>query len=582
MRHGIEEKTKKKRVFLKIIITLIILAGLAAGGLFALKVAPNYRNTDITDRNNLVLNFSNVTGRMKHNLIIDENGVVYLSFDDIKNYYDKHIYYDKQYKQIVTSTEDKLAVFKLDENKMIVNGIEQSIQGKAFENNQVYYLPISDMEDIYNVKITKADNKVIIESLDRKLTTATAKKKITIRSKTTFFSRSIEKVNSGEKVAVAETEEGTLPAGWVKVRTSKGNIGYVEKNKLENIKAEREQVVPQKFMDEKISLAWDYFTEYGKAPDNTGVVYDGVNVVSPSFFKLRLKDTGKENLNTIDLAVLAKVDENVEDEGESYIKWAHNNNYKVWPKFSNETLASTIDEFSLIINDYKLRSIMIGDILNYVDKYDLDGINVDFEYMYKDDNEAFSRFIIELAPQLHERGKCLSVDVTAPDGGDNWSLCYNRNLIGEIADYVVFMGYDQYGTSVIGTTSGYNWLERNINKFINNEGIPADKIVLALPFYTKLWQTKNGETIKGTAIGMNNVNNSIPANASKEWQEDVQQYYVQYDQGGYTYKMWVEDEKSFAKKLELVNKYDLAGCGYWRKGLESESIWKVIKDNLGL
>ena len=203
MRHGIEEKPKKKRVFLKIIITLIILAGLAAGGLFALKVAPNYRNTDITDRNNLVLNFSNVTGRMKHNLIIDENGVVYLSYEDIKNYYDKHIYYDKQYKQIVTSTEDKLAVFKVDENKMIVNGSEQYIKGKAFENNQVYYLPISDMEDVYNIKITKADNKVIIESLDRKLTTAIAKKKITIRSKATFFSRGIEKVNSGEKIAIA-------------------------------------------------------------------------------------------------------------------------------------------------------------------------------------------------------------------------------------------------------------------------------------------------------------------------------------------------------------------------------------------
>ena len=46
--------------------------------------------------------------------------------------------------------------------------------------------------------------------------------------------------------------------------------------------------------------------------------------------------------------------------------------------------------------------------------------------------------------------------------------------------------------------------------------------------------------------------------------------------------MWIEDEESFSKKLDLVNEYNLAGAGYWRKGLESESIWKVIKNKLNL
>ena len=225
---------------------------------------------------------------------------------------------------------------------------------------------------------------------------------------------------------------------------------------------------------------------------------------------------------------------------------------------------------------------MINDIVAFTQRYKLDGINLDFEYMYKDDNEAFSRFIIELAPQLREKGICLSVDVTAPDGGDNWSLCYNRKLIGDKSDYIVFMGYDQNGTNKIGTTAGYNWLEININKFINNDGVNPDKIILALPFYTKLWQTKNGETIKGISIAMNSVDSSIPASATRDWLEDLQQYYVQYDQNGYTYKMWIEDEKSFSKKMDLVNEYNLAGAGYWRKGLESSGVWNIIKEKLEL
>lgn len=580
MKHEIEGKPKRR--FLKIFFKLLIVAILLVGAAFAVKVAPNYITREITDKNNLVINYSNVTGRMKNDLIIDENGVVYLSVNDIMNYYDKHIYYDEQYDQIVTATETKLAVLKLNENKMTVNGVTSEIKGSAILKDGVYYLPISEMENVYDIKETKVDNKVILESLDRKLITATASKNISVKYKATFFSKTIDKVKKGEKIVIADIDPVLLPDGWVKVRTQNGNIGYVEEKNLENKTVEREDVTYEKQIDGKISMVWDYFSEYGKAPDNTGITYDGVNVVSPSFFSLKLQDTKKDKLTTFDVISQANVVGNVGDEGVKYIEWAHSNNYKVWAKFSNETLTTTIDEFSYIINDYKLRDLMIKDILNYVEKYNLDGINLDFEYMYQDDRDSFSKFVIELAPQLRAKGVCLSVDVTAPNGGENWSLCYDRNLIGEVADYVVFMGYDQYGTSKIGTTSGYNWLKNNINNFLEYEEVPEEKLIVALPFYTKLWQTENDETIKGTPVTMSNVQNTIPSSAKKEWKEDIQQYYVQYEQGGYTYKMWVEDEESFTKKLELIEEYDLAGAAYWRKGFEPKEIWPIIKESLGL
>lgn len=584
MKHNNNEKSIGK-LFLKLFLAIILFIIVVAGLLFAWKVAPNYINREITDRTNLVLNFTNVTGRMKHDLIIDENGVVYLSVSDIRNYYDKNIYFDEQYNQIVTSSEDKLAVFKIDENKVLINGKATEIKGSAMLNNDEYYLPISEMEEIYNVKVTKAENKIIIESLDRKLTTATVNKKAEIKYKTTIFSRTLEKIEQGDKVAISENNNEAVKQGWKRVRTKNGNIGYIEEKYLDTPKVERENAETEGQFEGKISLVWEYVSEITPAPDNSGKVYEGVNVVSPSFFRLRLSDTKKDDLSYVDVALQAKIDDNVGDEGIEYIKWAHQNNYKVWAKVSNETLESTIDEFSYIINDYKLREVMIQDILNYVEKYDLDGINIDYEYMYQKDKDSFSKFIIELAPRLREIGASLSVDVTAPDGGANWSMCYDRKLLGEVADYVVFMGYDQYGQTVMGTTSGYNWLKNNINKFLDANGqdyVPAEKLIIGLPFYTRLWQTKDGATISQSTVLMSNVNSAIPANSSKEWQDDVQQYYVQYDKGGYTYKMWVEDEESFAKKLELVQDYSVAGAGYWRKGFEPESIWKVIKAKLEL
>ncbi len=565
---------------LKIIIIIVILVGVS----FTLRIAPNYVRNEITDQTNLVINFSNVTGKTKQDVLIDDN-IIYLSLDDIKNYYDDNIYYDEQYNQIVTSSETKLAVLKIDENKMLVNGTTIKIKGCAKIQNDIYYLPISEMEDIYNIKVTNAENKVIIESLDKKLTTGIANKKLNIKYKTTFFSKTIEKINEGDKLVIAESEENTLPEGWIKVRTQNGNIGYVEQKDLRDIKVEREEKVYEKPIEGNISLAWEYFSEYAKAPDNTGIEYNGVNIVSPSFFNLNLEDTEKEDISKQDVIEQADFIENIGEEGIQYINWAKENGYKVWPKFTNDTLSTTIDEFSVIINDYELRNLMINDILNYAEEYDLDGINLDFEYMYKNDNEAFSRFIIELAPQLRNKGICLSVDVTAPDGGDNWSLCYNRNIIGELADYVVFMAYDQYGTSSLGTTAGYNWIENSINKFLNNDTdkVPSEKLILGLPFYTRLWKTKDGEVIgKPEVIFIKNIEEAIPDNASKEWLEDLRQYYVQYEKDGYIYKMWVEDEDSFAEKIDLVEKYNLAGAAYWRKGFDSDSIWEIIKKSLNL
>ena len=44
-------------------------------------------------------------------------------------------------------------------------------------------------------------------------------------------------------------------------------------------------------------MFWDYFSQYVKAPDRTGQVVDGVNVVSPLFFYLDKTDgTLKENV----------------------------------------------------------------------------------------------------------------------------------------------------------------------------------------------------------------------------------------------------------------------------------------------
>ena len=318
-----------------------------------------------------------------------------------------------------------------------------------------------------------------------------------------------------------------------------------------------------------ISLVWEYFSEEGgKAPlREENEKYEGLNAISPAFFYLEKSE----------------VKENIGERGINYINWAKSNNYEIWARVANNNDSKAkMDEFSEWINDYKKRQYVINQIVNYVQKYDLDGINIDFENIYMADKDSLSRFIIELKPQLANLNATLSVDVTEPDGSENWSLCYNRNIIGDVADYIVFMAYDQHGSSskTAGSVAAYNWVEKNVKKFINQEEVDSNKIILGIPLYTRLWEQVENEKPQSRVIEIKNINKYIPSDVEVQWLEDEKQNYIEYTKNGKTYKMWIENEKSISEKLDLIKKYNLSGAAFWQKSLGDESIWKIVKEKL--
>ena len=243
-----------------------------------------------------------------------------------------------------------------------------------------------------------------------------------------------------------------------------------------------------------------------------------------------------------------------------------------------------MDVTSEIMNHYESRKNLIEGIVNYCIEYELDGINIDFENMKKEDIDLFSRFIIELEPRLKEIGAVLSVDVTAPDGADTWSLCFDRTVLGDVADYLIFMGYDQYGGSsnIAGTTAGYDWLELNINKFLQTYAVESDKLVLAIPLYARLWTLDSDGNVEGqTALPMNEIDETIPSDAERKWDEELKQNYVEYTENGETKKIWIEDIDSLKEKISLINKYKLGGVAAWELGMESDGVWQMINQELG-
>ncbi len=557
---------KEKRFYIyKLIVVLVF----ALAVWFVLKTATNYIKDDIVGKTNLVINNSNTTKNLKNDVIV-ENGVVYVSTKDIANFFDDHIFYDNKYDQIITTSETKVATLKLNENKAKVNGSTVDLVASAKKIGEQFYLPFSEIsESVYNVETTyiKDTNTVVLVSLDRELTYANSSKKNSVKSNPTMFSKTVDKIEKGDNVTVIPSKNGD-ENGWTKVTTENGKIGYVKTTTLANTKKIRDNLEMGKQIQGNVSLVWEYFSKYAKAPQRTEKI-DGVNVVAPTFFSLSDSKKG---------AIVA----NVGQAGQNYINWAHSNGYRVWPWVANEaTNKADKDLTSEILNDYKLREKLISSIVSAVEMYNLDGINLDFENMYESDKDAYSRLVIELAPRLKELGKVLSVDVTAPDGSPDWSLCFNRNVIGDVADYVIFMAYDQHNQSSTeaGTVAGCDWVEANINKFLGQEGVKPEKIILAMPFYTRVWNVTDGG-LSSSAVDMKSQSTLIPDDAKITWDDSLKQNLAEYEKNGRTYKVWMEDAKSLKCKLDLVKKYNLAGGAFWRKDQETSDVWKVINENL--
>lgn len=554
-------KINKLKFLRNIIISLIALA--IAAAIFV--IAPNYTKEEDDGKIHLIINNKNLTStdRLSHDIFV-ENGVIYLSKEDITRFFDKYLYYESKYNQYITTSSTKVATIEVGQYKMEVNGISTPIAGTVIERDGVVYLPFSEMQEIYNVEIQNIEetNIVLVDSLNREQVKAEATKDLSVKLKTKILSRTLDKIKAGEEVVViSETK-----SGWSKVRTASGKIGYVKTDKLKNKKTVRENMEEEKqIADEKISIMWDYYSESKVAPNRTGTTVAGVNVVSPSFFVLKKLGKGE---------IIDKVGEN----GKKYIEWAKGNNYKVWAMFSNDSMIETTSE---ILNDYKLRQKTIENIVDLAVKYGVDGINLDFENIYKEDKDAFTNFVVELYPRLKDLGMSLTVDVTAPDGGDNWSLCYDRDALADNADYLIFMAYDQNNASSTkaGPVAAYNWVKANVNKFLGQEAVSNEKLILAIPLYTRLWtENENGEVQKSSIVNMKDVDSVIQGKTEKNWDESTRQNYVEYKQGSNTCKMWIEDLASIKEKLLLVNEKELAGVAFWEKDRESEDLWDLVNE----
>ena len=487
---------------------------------------------------------------------LEERGLVdgdrvYLPLDVVNTYLNQRYYWDSANQQILYATPSELTSVSASSEA----GDKVWVKDDKVYLNLTYVQEFTDL-DAY---ITKDPYRISIQYKFKNVKTVTVKKNTSIRYRGGIKSAILTSVKKGIKLRLIEEMEN-----WDQVATDDGYIGYIDKKKVgeaEKTKFERsfkKEEYSYLTMDSKVNMVWHQVTStdanayFADATANM----TGVNVISPTWFYLT--DTSGN------IASIASAD---------YVSQAHEKGLQVWGLIDNFTQEVSTTE---TLSSTAARQNIISQLIQAAKDVGMDGINVDFESLSEDVGIHFLEFLRELSIECHKNNLVLSVDNPVPE---DFTSHYDRAEQGRVVDYVIIMGYDEhYVGSEAGSVASLPWVEQGIQDTLDE--VPAERVINAIPFYTRLWRTTGGN-VTSEAIGMDQAQQTIADNnVETYWDKTTSQNYGKYDIDNSTYQIWLEDAQSVAEKVKLVSKYDLAGVSAWKLGFENNGIWQVISDNL--
>lgn len=550
----------RKNSILKAFCAVFFLAVITGGVFLYWKFGPSRERADLTsvykaDKNETVLYLNY---KKQEAVGIYENGQTYLPMDWVSENVNSRFYWDEG---------EEMLVYALPEEILYADGSSVGSGGQPLilAKEDGVYVSMGLVLNYTKVRIQAFDRtdakRVFIEDTFENVPMADVRGTVQVRTKKDVKSPILTECRRGDSVTVLETDEK-----WVKVATPDGHVGYVKNRKLKNLRSEtmesdfKEPVYQNISLDEKILLAFHQVT----IPEANGKLEEllepseGVNVIVPTWFTLSSNDGDYESLAS-----------------RGYVNKAHEKGLQVWAmldNFSKECSKNVQSE--ILLSKTATRQKLIADMMEEAENYGFDGFNLDFESLKPEAMPHYVQFIREMSIACRERGLVLSVDNYVPS---EYTADYNRKEQGIVADYVIIMGYDEhYAGGEKGSTASIEFVEKGITDTLLE--VPKEKIINAVPFYTRLWTEEDGKTTS-SALGIYKAKEWIDENdVELSWQEDLGQYYGEHKESETaTEYLWMEEEKSLGLKMDLIRKYDLAGTAGWKLGLESPEIWDVIQ-----
>ena len=543
---------------LTVILTIVLLAGAAAGFILYRKYKPSKEQVDQNEwyqasGDEMALFLDSVLVEGVKGRYID--GQTYLQLDWIDEAVNEKFYWDEENRQLIYTLPDQIVY--ANEETMGSSGKPLVVQ----QDGQVWLL--SSLVTAYtNVRIDTYDTdnvrRVFVDTSWEPQQLAAVKKKSALRIRGGVKSAMITEVPSDSEVIVLEQLDN-----WSRVRTDDGQVGYLANRRLKETESRTlvstftEPEYTSISMDGPVVLVWHQVTnrQANQAMENLVSNTKGVNVIAPTWFMLTDNQGNYESL----------ADKN-------YVDRAHSMGLQVWAVLDNFNKGENVQS-EILFASMAARKKLIASLMQDAKTYGFDGINLDVEGIKASAGPHYVQFIRELSIDCRKEGLVLSIDSYVPA---SYSAFYNWAEQGRVADYVVMMGYDEhYAGGEAGSVASIGYERQGIEDLLKQ--VPKEKLISAIPFYTRIWK----EDASGTtsqSLGIADAKAWVEDNQVElYWQDDLGQYYGETQKDGVNYEIWMEEERSLALKMQLIRDNGLAGVACWRLGLEPADIWDTVK-----
>lgn len=573
-------KKKMVPVLAVLILIFIILVGVIAGR----KIKQYLPSNEEQDLNVYfgVTSDNEAAIELNHNIIEEKALLIdsefYLDFKFVHDQLNDRFYWDANENILLYTMSSNVVKAYADSMDYYVGRKKDSKPYKiVLVNKDQTYIALDYVAEYTNITYESFTdpNRILLQTQWGTVTKAAVKRKTQIRVEDDVKSNILCDAEKGMTLLKLGSSEE-----WTKVSTEDGLVGYIQNKRLgaETEETEshdfKEDTFTHQLRDYEINMAWHQVTVQEANNSIASVLQNtkGINVISPTWFYI--------NDNEGNIANLASAD---------YVKYCHDQGIEVWGLVSN--LENSEVNTTEILTHTSKRENLENQIIAAAIQYDLDGINVDFEALESAVGEGFIQFIRELSLKCDGNGIVLSVDNYV---SSDYTKFYDRQEQAVFADYIIVMAYDEHygGSKESGSVASIGFVTKGADDILA-EGVPAEQVVLGMPFYTRVWaetpKDSDGDDVESAsedyvpyevsseAVGMQSAQRLMEVNgAEKTWLDDMGQYYTEYVNGGVTYKIWFEDVTSIEEKLKVMDAHGFAGASFWKLGLEDSAVWNTI------
>ena len=508
---------------------------------------------------------------------------VYLPASFLQADIDPFLFWDEGAGVFFASTRYDMLEFVPGSASVLINGQSRPLATPIKRVQGEVFLPAALVESMYPlvVEYSAEYNMVVISHALQAQTTGTVSvNNANVRYRPEGRASITVRLRRGDTVVIFPSY---TDSDFVRVRTPQGLLGYMLAENIDDkvtsygIDISRRTLFLPDWIDNttprpprwdggKINLVWEQSTNQDANRNRMQMpLHSSVTVVSPTWFGL-----DQHNLNISSAASRA------------YVDWAHNQGVYVWPKVFDTNRASA----TAILTNRDARRTVINQLVTYVERYNLDGININFEHLDYPLGPYKIQFLREFGIAMQDKDIVLSAAVFVPM---DWSRFYRRDLIGLTLDFVMVMTYDEHWarSPVSGPVASLSWVQGAIINMLRE--VPREQLLMGLPFYNRVWREVVGQDgpPTQTARGMDATRTFFEENGVQwVWDSSIGSYYGYFvtDEDGVTvrYRVWLEDVNSIAAKMQIYVVYDLAGVAGWRRGFENEGIWDLLGIHFGV